>query len=351
MGEIVFHTALTGYQEILTDPSYRGQIVVMTYPHIGNYGVTHEDEEAGRAWVEGFVVREHTRLPSNFRSAGSLGDYLRERGIPAIDGLDTRRLTRHVRTQGALRAMITTDETAGEPELVERVRSSPSTSDVDHVKAVTCARPYHWTRGYESPFAPLVEPPSGERIRLVAVDYGAKRNILRSLVVCGFDVHVVPATATAAEIRALSPEALFLSNGPGDPALLGYAVETVADLVADIPTFGICLGHQILSQVFGGKTFKLKFGHHGANHPVMDLATRRVEITSQNHSFAVDPESLPSGDLEVTHVNLNDRTVEGFAHKRLPVHAVQYHPEAAPGPHDALYLFAQFRRRVLEVIR
>ena len=350
-GELVFNTALSGYQEILTDPSYRGQMVIMTAPLIGNYGVTQEDEESDRAWVEGFIVREVARRMSNFRAGATLSDYLRDRGIPAIEGIDTRRLTRHVRQHGALRALLTTHATARDADLVERVRHAPSTSDVDHVKAVTCNRAYRWTQGYESPFAAEAPPPPTPGIRVVAVDYGIKRNILRGLVMTGFDVHVVPATATAAEIRALDPEALFLSNGPGDPALLDYTIREIRQLVPSIPTFGICLGHQILGQVFGGRTFKLKFGHHGANQPVMDLTTRKVEITSQNHSFAVDPKTLPGSEVEVTHVNLNDNTVEGLAHRKLPVFSIQYHPEAAPGPHDALYLFARFRDLVLGVRR
>ncbi len=342
IGELVFNTSITGYQEILTDPSYRGQTVLLTQPHIGNYGVNSEDEESLRLWLSGLVVREACHRASNFRAGGELSDYLVQHGVPGIEEVDTRMLTRRVRTGGALRVLITEDMSTPEEELLERVRSAPSISDEDHVKAVTLDAPTPWTKGHESPFSVPV-PDTGEtRYSLVAYDFGAKRNILRSLVATGFDVTVVPADTPAEAVLERKPDGVFLSNGPGDPAVVDYAVRAVSQLVERVPVFGICLGHQILGQVFGAKTFKMKFGHHGGNQPVMDLTTEKVEITSQNHSFAVDPGALPDR-VEVTHKNLNDQTVEGLRHVELPVFSVQYHPEAAPGPHDSLYLFERFR--------
>ncbi|MEO0478643.1 MAG: glutamine-hydrolyzing carbamoyl-phosphate synthase small subunit [Planctomycetota bacterium] len=344
IGELVFNTSLTGYQEILTDPSYRGQTVLLTQPHIGNYGVNEEDEESAKLWLSGLIVREACRRSSNHRANQELDEYLKHHGVPGVERVDTRRITRAVRSAGVLKVLLTEDLDTPDDELVQRVKDAPSVSDEDHVRAVTVREPKHWTRGHESRFAgvdPIDE--SLKPMRIVAFDFGAKRNILRSLVHEGFDVTVVPADFTADQVNELAPDGLFLSNGPGDPATLGYAVETTRKLVeSGVPTFGICLGHQILSQVFGAKTFKMKFGHHGGNHPVMDLTTEKVEITSQNHSFAVDPSNLPDS-VEVTHENLNDRTVEGVRHKELPAFSVQYHPEAAPGPHDAFYLFKRFR--------
>jgi carbamoyl-phosphate synthase small subunit len=342
VGELVFNTSMTGYQEILTDPSYRGQTVLLTQPHIGNYGVNHEDEESAKLWLSGLVVREACERASNFRSAMELSDYLAQHGVPGIDGVDTRMLTRAVRDRGEQRILITRDMTSTDARLVEKVRTAPKVADVDHVLKVTTPQPYDWKKGYESPFSPPAPANAGGKRRtIVAYDFGAKRNILRSLAACGLDVIVVPAETPAAAVLERKPDGVFLSNGPGDPAICRYAIESAKVLVHKLPVFGICLGHQILGHVFGGKTYKMKFGHHGGNQPVIDLTTGKVEITSQNHSYAVDPQSLPDG-VAMTHKNLNDNTCEGLRHKELPVFSVQYHPEAAPGPHDALYLFKRF---------
>ena len=347
IGELVFNTSLSGYQEILTDPSYRGQTVLLTNPHIGNYGVNSEDEESSKLWLCGLVVREACAKSSNFRAAGELSDYLVQHGVPAIEEVDTRCLTRRLRDHGAMKVLLTEETAATDAELVDRVCSAQNVGDEDHVLAVTTHTIQHWTRGQESPFGVAPGRPARERARLpiVAYDFGIKRNILRSLVESGFDVTVVPADTPAEAVLELQPKGVFLSNGPGDPAILGYAVAAATALVRKLPVFGICLGHQILGQVFGAKTFKMKFGHHGGNQPVMDLTTEKVEITAQNHSFAVDASLLPA-NVEVTHVNLNDHSVEGLQHKELPVFSVQYHPEAAPGPHDSLYLFERFRERI-----
>ena len=341
VGELVFNTSMFGYQEILTDPSYRGQTVLLTQPHIGNYGVSSEDEESAKLWLSGLVVREVCARASNFRSAMELSDYLAQHGVPGIDGIDTRMLTRHVRDHGEQRVLITRDTTSSDAELVKRVQQAPKVADVDHVLKVTTETAYPWTEGYTSHWNPPAPGTAKARHKVVAYDFGAKRNILRSLVACGLEVIVVPATTSAAEVLAMQPDGVFLSNGPGDPAICRYAIDAATQLVQKVPVFGICLGHQILGHVFGGKTYKMKFGHHGGNQPVIDLTTGKVEITSQNHSYAVDPTSLPDS-VEVTHRNLNDNTVEGLRHKELPVFSVQYHPEAAPGPHDALYLFKRF---------
>jgi len=342
VGELVFNTSMTGYQEILTDPSYRGQTVLLTQPHIGNYGVTQEDEESPKLWLSGLVVREACEHASNFRSAMELSDYLAQHGVPGIDGVDTRMLTRAVRDRGEQRILITRDTTISDAQLVDKVRKAPKVADVDHVLKVTTQQPYEWKKGYESPFSPPAPVKAGGKRRtIVAYDFGAKRNILRSLAACGLDVIVVPATTPAAAVLERKPDGVFLSNGPGDPAICRYAIDAAKVLVKKLPVFGICLGHQILGHVFGGKTYKMKFGHHGGNQPVIDLTTGKVEITSQNHSYAVDPQSLPDGAV-MTHKNLNDNTCEGLRHKELPVFSVQYHPEAAPGPHDALYLFTRF---------
>jgi carbamoyl-phosphate synthase small subunit len=342
VGELVFNTSMSGYQEILTDPSYRGQTVMLTQPHIGNYGVNSEDEESTKLWLSALVVREACQRASNFRSGAELSDYLAQHGVPGIEGVDTRMLTRRVRDHGEQRVLVTRDMTSSDAQLVSKVQKAPRVADVDHVLAVTTEAPYDWERGHESHWSvPTPDPRPGKRLRIVAYDFGAKRNILRSLVASGLDVTVVGATTPAAAVLERKPDGVFLSNGPGDPAICRYAIEASKVLVKKVPVFGICLGHQILGHVFGGKTFKMKFGHHGGNQPVIDLTTGKVEITSQNHSYAVDPSSLPDS-VQVTHKNLNDGTVEGLRHRELPVFSVQYHPEAAPGPHDALYLFRRF---------
>jgi carbamoyl-phosphate synthase small subunit len=345
IGELVFNTSMTGYQEILTDPSYRGQTVLLTQPHIGNYGVNSEDEESAKLWLSGLVVREVCERASNFRSGTEIDAYLAQHGVPGIDGIDTRMLTRRIRDGGEMRVLITRDMQTPDAKLVERVQKGPHVADVDHVLQVTTKESYAWRQGHVSPFSTptptLTSSLGGRRRHIVAYDFGAKRNILRSLVAHGLDVTVVPAATPAEAVLALQPDGVFLSNGPGDPAVCRYAIAAAKLLVQRVPVFGICLGHQILGHVFGGKTYKMKFGHHGGNQPVMDLTTEKVEITAQNHSYAVDARSLPDS-VRVTHLNLNDKTVEGLQHVELPVFSVQYHPEAAPGPHDALYLFQRF---------
>ncbi len=332
-GEVVFNTALAGYQEVLTDPSYAGQIVTMTYPHIGNYGVSPLDMESGRAQVTGFVVREISAIDSSYRSEGSLESWLEQQGIVGIAGVDTRALTRHIRNHGAKRGVIAS--AAHDPDsLVARARASRDMNGLDLAREVTTAAPYDFLDA-----ANLTAP----RFRVVAYDFGIKRNILRLLAASGCDVRVVPATTPAAEVLALKPDGVFLSNGPGDPGACAYAIDsTRAIMDSGTPLFGICLGHQILGLACGGKTYKLKFGHRGANHPVKDLATGKVEITSQNHGFALDRSVFENKAFVLTHVNLNDDTVEGFRHRDLPVISVQYHPEASPGPHDSRHLFAGF---------
>src|ERR1019366_7167172 len=354
-GEVCFNTSMTGYQEILTDPSYKAQIVTMTYPLIGNYGVNREDVESGHPQVAGFAIHELSPVVSNWRAEQSLAEYLEKKGIPGIQGIDTRALTRKLRVRGALNGYISTEEVA-EAEAVKRSKEWPGLIGVDYVKEVTHKEPFVWdqkdersarftlTHGPDSAEArDSREPLPPADIPIVAYDYGMKYNILRRLRQHGFRVQVVPATASAADALRYKPAGVFLSNGPGDPAALGYAVQAVSDLIAaGLPIFGICLGHQILGQAFGGKTFKLKFGHRGANQPVKDLESGRVEITAQNHGYAVDATSLPS-DVAVNRINLNDQTVEGLRHKTKPVFCVQYHPEASPGPHDSTPLFAEFR--------
>jgi carbamoyl-phosphate synthase small subunit len=341
-GEVVFQTAMTGYQEVLTDPSYRGQIVAMTAPQIGNVGVNPEDAEASRPWCAGFVMREASPLVSNWRANASLDAYLAGAGIVGIADIDTRALTRRLRTEGSQRGAIST--TVKDPrELVERVKKSPGLEGRDLVKEVTCASSYTWdTPSWIAPDLRAGKSPRPVDLHIVAYDFGIKRNILASLRDSGCRVTVVPATTSGADALALRADGYFLSNGPGDPAAVTYAAEaTRAIVAAGKPLFGICLGHQILGLALGGKTYKLRFGHHGANHPVKDLATGKVEITSQNHGFAVDVASL-AGRAELTHVNLNDDTVEGMKLADRPVFSVQYHPEASPGPHDAAYLFGRF---------
>ncbi len=338
-GEVVFNTAMTGYQEILTDPSYKGQLVVMTTPHIGNTGVNPEDVESHRPWVEGFIVREACPAPSSWRATSSLDAYLREHGIVGIQGIDTRALTRHIRDRGAQQAVLSTED-LDPRSLRAKARALPSLVGRDLVKEVTCQSAYDWREATWEPGKGYRAPPPA-RHRVVAYDCGIKRNILRQLVALGCEVTVVPAFTPAAEVLARAPDGVLLSNGPGDPEAVGYLVEAVRQLLGRLPIFGICLGHQILGLALGGRTYKLKFGHHGANHPVRDLASGRVEITTQNHGFAVEMDSLGPG-LELTHVNLNDGTSEGMRHRELPVFSVQYHPEASPGPHDAHDLFRRF---------
>ena len=339
-GEIVFNTAITGYQEVLTDPSYRGQIVLMTAPEIGNVGVNPEDFESARPWCAGFVVRDLSPRVSNWRASGSLAALMAEHGVAGITGIDTRAVTRRIRISGAQRAVIT--RAVSDPNAaVAKARSHPSLEGRDLVKDVTSAQPCEWTEGlWQPPNSSYVAPPV--RHHVVAYDFGIKRGILRRLRGSGCKVTVVPAATPAKEVMSLKPDGIFLSNGPGDPAAVEYAIESARQLVqTGTPTFGICLGHQILGLALGGKTYKLKFGHHGANHPVMDLGTQKVEITSQNHGFAVDVDSL-DGKAVLSHVSLNDKTVEGMRHGTLPVFSVQYHPEASPGPNDATYLFDRF---------
>lgn len=328
-GEVVFNTSMTGYQEILTDPSYRGQIVSMTYPLIGNYGINPEDVESAKIQVEGFVVREYEPVPSNWRSRTALADYLEGDGIIGIEGIDTRALTRHLRLAGAMKGVISTED-PDPRSLAAKARAAPGLVGRDLVKDVTCRDPYEW--------------PGKERggFHVAAFDFGIKFNMVRCLVERGCRVTVIPAGTSADEVKTLKPDGVLLSNGPGDPEPVTYAVETIRELIGRVPLFGICLGQQLLGLALGGKTYKLKFGHRGANHPVKNLRTGRVEITTQNHGFCVDVDSLRDADVEITHVNLNDQTLEGIRHRSLPLFSVQYHPEASAGPHDAAYLFDEF---------
>ncbi|MBI4467332.1 MAG: glutamine-hydrolyzing carbamoyl-phosphate synthase small subunit [Acidobacteria bacterium] len=364
-GEVVFNTSLTGYQEIFTDPSYAGQLVCLTYPHIGNVGTNAFDNEAGRPYIEALIVRNFSELASNWRSQQTAEDFLARHHTPVISHIDTRALVRHLRTHGAQRAVLSTLSADG-PALVTRARALPPMVGLDLARTVTCAHPYEWTepsvevatarpallagRG----FSPDAQPVKGEgalapeearvypRFRVVAYDFGIKQNILRRLVDVGCRVTVVPVLTSAEDVLAMKPDGVFLSNGPGDPEPCTYAVEAVRRLAGRVPVFGICLGHQIIGLALGGKTYKLKFGHHGANHPVKNLLTGKVEITAQNHGFAVDPDSLQLSEVELTHMNLNDSTLEGLRHRSLPLFSVQYHPEASPGPHDSHYLFGHF---------
>ena len=346
-GEVVFNTAITGYQEVFTDPSYSGQIVVLTYPQIGNYGANEGDNEAARPHIEGLVVREFSPLSSNWRAEETAQEFLTKSGVPVVSGIDTRALVRHLRSRGVMRGILAA---AGSPEqkldaqaLVERARQSPSMIGLDLATRVTTTDRYQWTEGIvrASP-SDRESAAAAVRHHVVAYDFGIKRNILRRLVHSGCRVTVVPAATSATDVLALKPDGVFLSNGPGDPEPLTGPAAEVRKLVGKVPIFGICLGHQVLGLALGGKTYKLKFGHRGSNHPVINKITNRVEITSHNHGFAVDPDSLNTNDLEITHINLNDETLEGFRHRNYPVFCVQYHPEASPGPHDSHYLFGDF---------
>ena len=339
-GEVVFNTAMTGYQEILTDASYRGQVVAMTYPLIGNYGINEEDVESRRPWVAGFIVKEACPYPSSWRGTVTLDAYLKRHGIVGIQGIDTRALTRHLRDRGAQEGIISS-VTMDVRRLTERARALPGMVGRDLVSEVTVGAPHGWSEGNWDVARGYLTPPA-PRHRVVAFDSGIKHNILRRLASLGCALEIVPAQTPAAAVLERKPDGIFLSNGPGDPEAVTYLVSTVRDLIGKVPIFGICLGNQILGLAAGGSTYKLKFGHHGANHPVKDLATGRVEITAQNHGFAVDPASVRGAGFEESHVNLNDGTSEGMRHRELPVFSVQYHPEASPGPHDADYLFDRF---------
>jgi len=343
-GEVCFNTSMTGYQEILTDPSYRGQIVTMTYPQIGNYGVNAEDVESFKPHLAGFVVRENSRRVSNFRADGELSDYLKRWGIVGLEGIDTRALVRRIRIRGAMKGMLSTTD-LDDARLAEKAKVSPGLVGRDLVREVIPEGPVQWTEAL-SPWSKLLPTeyavPGPDAPHVVALDYGMKWNIARHLFSMGCRVTILPGTATADAVLALQPDGVFLSNGPGDPEPLHYAQETIRGVLGKKPVFGICLGHQLLALACGAKTYKLKFGHRGANQPVLNRETDRVEITTQNHGFSVDGDTLPD-DLEVTHVNLNDNTIEGMRHRKLPAFCVQYHPEASAGPHDSGYLFGQFR--------
>jgi carbamoyl-phosphate synthase small subunit len=347
-GEVCFNTSMTGYQEILTDPSYCGQIVTMTYPLIGNYGVNPHDIESGKLAIRGFVIRELCRRPSNVRSTKSLDDYLREGNVLGIEGIDTRALVRRLRTRGAMTGVLSTTD-LDDASLIQKARSSPDLVGRDLVNEVMPKAPFEWTEGLD-PLTFYTAQPAGSApldLHVVAIDYGMKWNILRHLHHLGCRVTVVPGNSTAEQVLAYKPDGVFLSNGPGDPRPLTYAIETIQGLLGKVPVFGICLGHQLMGMACGAEIYKLKFGHRGANQPVLNRDNGRVEITSQNHGFAISPDSLPSC-LDITHINLNDQTVEGLRHKELPAFCVQYHPEASAGPHDSSYLFQQFRQLMLQ---
>jgi len=349
-GEVVFNTSLSGYQEILTDPSYAGQIVILTYPHIGNYGTNPLDSESARPYAEGLVVRELSQLASNWRSVEDASAFLAHHGVPVISDIDSRALVRHLRKHGAMRGVLSTVD-GDEASLVAKAKASPSMVGLDLASRVTTPTQYEWCEPsrdfYKKESGPL--PPA--RFHVVAYDYGIKHNILRRLVDVGCRVTVVPAATPASDVLELKPDGVFLSNGPGDPEPVEYAAVAVRKLKGRVPIFGVCLGHQIVGLALGGKTYKLKFGHHGGNHPVLNLETRQVEITAQNHGFAVDPDSLKASEVVLTHMNLNDQTLEGLRHKSLPLFSVQYHPEASPGPHDAAYLFDRFVKMMQECSR
>jgi carbamoyl-phosphate synthase small subunit len=347
-GEVVFNTAITGYQEIFTDPSYAGQIVVLTNPQIGNYGANRADSEARKPFIEGLVVREFSPIASNWRSEEAANRFLAENGIPIAAEIDTRALVRHLRSCGAMRGVLACSG-ADPAELVERARKAPLMAGLDLASRVSTSEPYEWTQPVEgcSP-SDRLPAPAEPCCNVVAYDFGVKKNILRRLVQVGCRVKVVPATTTAEDVLAMKPDGVFLSNGPGDPEPLQFQQQQVRKLIGKTPIFGICLGQQVLGLALGGKTYKLKFGHRGANHPVLNKLTNKVEITSHNHGFAVDADSLNANEVELTHVNLNDETLEGFRHRNYPIFCVQYHPEAAPGPHDSHYLFEDFLRLMQE---
>ena len=352
-GEVVFNTSLTGYQEVFSDPSYSGQMVCLTYPHIGNVGTNLEDQESHRPFIEGLIVREFSPLASNWRSTETAQDYLDRHRIPVIWDLDTRALVRHIRHVGALRGVVSTDGTPSE-QLIREARSLPSMSGSELASRVSCAEPYHWEQGSilmpSSPEEPSEAAAKNDlpRFRVVAYDFGIKQNILRLLVDSDCDVQIVPARTPAEDVMAMKPDGVFLSNGPGDPEPVTYGVGNIRKLLGRVPIFGICLGHQLCGLALGGRTYKLKFGHHGSNHPVKNMHTGHIEITAQNHGFVVDPDSLPASEVEITHVNLNDYTNEGMRHRSLPLFSVQYHPEASPGPHDSRYLFRRFTEMMAE---
>ena len=345
VGEVVFNTSMTGYQEILTDPSYCGQMVTMTYPLIGNYGINDQDIESDRIQVKALLVKEYNDSPSNWRSQMSLADYLRAADIPGLEGLDTRALTRHIRLEGAMKAALSTYD-LDHDSLIEKAQKAPDMIGRDLVREVSCKEPLLWKDGapvkLEGAVSEFEWPDTNGNRRIVAMDFGVKYNILRSLEAQGCTILIVPANTDSKTIDRLGPDGLFLSNGPGDPAAVTYAVDTIREQIGRRPIFGICLGHQLTGLALDGKTFKLKFGHRGANQPVKDLKTGKVEITSQNHGFCVDSETLVDQDIELSHINLNDNTLEGIVHKKFPLFTVQYHPEACPGPHDASYLFDRF---------
>ena len=348
VGEVVFNTSMTGYQEVLSDPSYCGQIVTMTYPLIGNYGINHEDHEATRLALSGFIVKEYTHHPSNWRSVQNLEEHLKNNRIVGISGMDTRALTKHIRNAGAQMGMISSTD-FDEKRLTQKVNGIPGLTGRDLVKEVSCREPYEWNEGtWRAGKEVNREPQNTQRPKVVVYDYGVKQNILRCLIDVGCRVIVVPAEMPARDVLGMEPRGIVLSNGPGDPEAVVYAIEAVREIFKQKPILGICLGHQILSLALGGKAYKLKFGHHGGNQPVMDLMTKKVEITTQNHGFAVDLDSIRH-EVELTHINLNDRTVEGMRHRRLPIFSVQYHPEGSPGPRDSRYLFSRFMEMMQNV--
>jgi len=348
-GEVVFNTSLTGYQEVFTDPSYAGQIVCLTYPHIGNVGTNSDDQESSRPYIESLIVREFSAVASNWRSGETAQNYLVRNNIPVLWDVDTRALVLHIRKMGALRGVVSTDGTPVE-KLLSEARALPTMAGQELASRVSAESSYAWDKGsieltaspWQEAMGEAQSSKEAQKFRVVAYDYGIKQNILRLLVDHNCEVTVLPAKTSAEDALALKPDGVFLSNGPGDPEPATYAIETIRSLLGRVPVFGICLGHQICGLALGGKTFKLRFGHHGSNHPVKNLMTGQVEITAQNHGFCVDPDSLPSSDVEITHLNLNDNTNEGLRHRSLPLFSVQYHPEASPGPHDSHYLFRQF---------
>jgi carbamoyl-phosphate synthase small subunit len=363
-GEVVFNTSITGYQEIFTDPSYAGQIVVLTNPEIGNYGTNPDDEESAKPYIEGLVVREFSPYASNYRSHQVTDEYLERHRVPVLSDIDTRALVRHLRDRGVMRGVISTSEMDPE-KLIAQAKATPTIDGLDLAKAVSTKQSYQWTKGDVE--ERLIEVPHArtpqlsvvtsetaaagvgpERKQVVAFDYGIKTNILRRLVTSGCDVTVVPAQTTAADVLALEPNGVFLSNGPGDPEAVVYAQKTIRQMAGRVPIFGICLGHQLIGLALDGKTYKLKFGHHGGNHPVKHLQTGKVEITAHNHNYAVDPDTLKQSEVELTHIDLNDNTLEGLRHRNYPLFSVQYHPEASPGPHDSHYLFADFMKMMSE---